>query len=76
MRTEQGQTVRLKDYRPPDYTIEKVDLDFSLEPEATKIRSVMTVVRARETPKDAPLVLDGDELSLDSVSIDGRQVPP
>ncbi len=76
LRTEQAPVIRLKDYRPPAYTVSKVDLDFSLEPKATKVRSTMTVERAKDTAKDAPLVLDGDELTLDSVSVDGKQVPP
>ncbi|MCG6856493.1 MAG: aminopeptidase N [Salaquimonas sp.] len=76
MRTDTAPVIRLKDYRPPAYTINEVDLDFSLEPEATKVRSAMVVERAKDTAKDAPLILDGDELELVSVSVDGRQVPP
>ena len=76
MRTDTAPVIRLKDYRPPAYTISEVDLDFALEPEATRVRSVMTVERAKETAKDAPLVLDGDELTLVSVAIDGKQISP
>ena len=76
MRTEQAPVIRLKDYSPSAYAIKAVDLDFSLEPEATKVRSVMSVERGKDTPKDAPLVLNGDELELVSLSVNGKQVPP
>ena len=36
MRTEEPRAVRLKDYRPFDYRILKLALDFSLDPEATR----------------------------------------
>ena len=51
----------LKDYSPPDYLIEEVELDVSLEPKATRVTSKL---RLRPNPKVAtggrPLVLDGE----------------
>jgi aminopeptidase N len=35
MRTEEPRPVRLTDYRPPDWLIEGVDLDVSLDPTLT-----------------------------------------
>ena len=35
MRTEEHRPIRLKDYRPPDWLIETVELDVSLDPSAT-----------------------------------------
>lgn len=72
MRTEQTPVIRLKDYRPPAYTIRNVALDFSLHPTRTRVRAVLGVERAKETKKGTPLVLDGDELTLDALAIDGR----
>ena len=39
MRTEEPRPIRLKDYRPPDWLIETVDLDVSLDPTATTVRA-------------------------------------
>ena len=38
--------VRLEDYRPPDFTIDKVELDFRLDPKATQV----TARLARQPP--------------------------
>ena len=42
MRTEEPRPIRLKDYRPPDWLIETVDLDVSLDPTATTVRNPLT----------------------------------
>ena len=39
MRPETPLPIRLEDYRVPDYLVETVDLDFSLEPRATRVRA-------------------------------------
>jgi aminopeptidase N len=63
----------LKDYALSDYLIEEVALDFALEPKATRVASKL---RIRPNPKVAtggrPLVLDGEALKLESVTLDGR----
>jgi aminopeptidase N len=72
MRTETPQAIKLKDYRPTPYSIDKVELDFNLAPEATRVTSV---IRMRRNPaskeKSAPLIFDGEKIKLVSVSIDG-----
>ncbi len=74
MRTEEPRPVRLKDYRPPDWLIETVALDVSLNATATTIRSKLTIrPNAQGTP--APLVLDGEELKLKSLALDGKPLP-
>jgi aminopeptidase N len=70
MRTDEPHAVRLKDYRPPDYRIREITLDFSLDAGATRVMARMQVERTAGTP--APLVLDGEDLKLLSVAIDGR----
>ncbi len=72
MRTETGNTFRLEDYRPTPYAIPETKLDFTLEPEKTIVRAMLTIERRAETPEGTPLVLDGDELKLLSISIDGK----
>ena len=74
MRTEEPRPVRLQDYRPPDWLIETVDLDISLHPTAARIRSKLKVKpNAKGAP--APLVLDGEELKLVSLMLDGKPLP-
>ena len=50
MRTEQAPPVRLIDYRPPDWLVETVDLDVSLDPKATRVRATLTL---KPNPKAA-----------------------
>ena len=71
MRTEEPRPVRLQDYRPPDWLIETVDLDVSLHPTATTVSARLRIKpNAAGTP--APLVLDGEELKLRSLALDGK----
>jgi aminopeptidase N len=74
MRTEEPRPIRLKDYRPPDWLIETVDLDVSLDPTATTVRAKLKL-KPNSTGTPAPLVLDGDELKLRSLSLDGKPLP-
>jgi len=71
MRTEEPRTVRLKDYRPPDWLIETVHLDVSLDPTATTVRAKLRV-KPNSAGVPAPLVLDGEELKLRSLALDGK----
>jgi aminopeptidase N len=74
MRTEEPRPVRLKDYRPPDWLIETVDLDVSLDPTATTVRAKLRLKPNGAGPP-APLLLDGEELKLRSLAIDGQPLP-
>ena len=71
MRTEEPRPVRLQDYRPPDWLIETVDLDVSLRPTATTVRARLKV-KPNSAGVPAPLVLDGDELTLRALALDGK----
>ncbi len=72
MREADAQAVRLKDYRAPDWLIDKVELDFRLDPKATRVFSKLALRRNPKGRNDAPIVLDGDELSLASIKLNGR----
>lgn len=70
--TASPETVFAKDYKRPAYQIESVGLTFDLSFEHTEAVAEMRVRRASETPEKTPLFLNGDELTLQSVAIDGR----
>ena len=63
--------VRLADYTPPALVVEDVTLVFDLDPEATRVRSRLSLRRTRST---GDLRLDGVGLELLSVRIDGNDV--
>jgi aminopeptidase N len=73
MRPEKPQTpTRLADYRPPDWLVDHVRLDFDLAPHATWVRSRIQFRRNGEGRAD--LVLHGRKLALATASVDGRDV--
>lgn len=76
MRTDTPVTVYRKDYQPYPYDIPQVSLAFDLAPDSTEVRCVMQVRRKAEASADAALVLDGEELELVSVAVDGQALPP
>lgn len=65
--------VRLKDYRPPEFLIEHVDLVFRLDPENTRVRSKLFC--RRNGAHERAITLDGEALDLAYVSLDGRTLP-
>ncbi|MDR4305536.1 aminopeptidase N [Chelatococcus sambhunathii] len=74
MRAEDPRPVRLSEYRPSDFLIDEVHLDFRLDPNATQVTARL---RMRPNPAGdagAALKLDGDELKLVSVAIDGAKL--
>ena len=71
MRTEEPRAIHLKDYSAPDYRISEIALDFLLEPEATRVTAVSKVTRTGS----GPLVLNGEQLKLLSVDVDGKSHP-
>ncbi len=64
------------DYRPPAYWIDRVDLDFDLGAAQTRVRARLELRRNADAAPDAPLVLDGEELELLAVAVDGRRLSP
>ena len=68
------QPTALKDYRPPDYRIDRVDLRFDLDPARTRTRATLAIHRVGDDT--APLALDGQELELLSIRLDGVDLPP
>ena len=79
----------LKDYKKPDYLIDKVSLDFTLKEKGTKVASVLHVVPAYDTKAKEkakakakeketsvpPLFLNGEDIKLVSIKLDGKDLP-
>ncbi|HVV62268.1 MAG TPA: aminopeptidase N [Pseudolabrys sp.] len=74
MRTDVAQPIRLKDYRPPDWLVETVALDVALHPTETRVKTTLALKPNPESAA-APLVLDGEDLSLISLKVDGTPLP-
>ncbi|MBZ8133933.1 aminopeptidase N [Afifella sp. IM 167] len=74
MQKEAAALVRLEEYRPTDYAIDTVALDFSLAPTATRVTARLELRRRAEDGPPPALVLDGDGLKLVSISLDGRRL--
>ena len=69
------QTIYLKDYRPPSYLVETVDLHIELSPAQTK---VCATIQFKANPdcseKRSGLHLYGRQLELLSLKLDGREL--
>lgn len=61
--------IRREEYRPPDWLVPDIALDFRLDPDCTRVRSRLSVVRNGE--HDRPIRLDCEALTLVSVLVDG-----
>jgi len=61
MTESKPKTVLRSDYRPPDYTIEAVDLRFDLAEDETRVDARLEIRRQAGAPEEAaPLVRDGE----------------
>lgn len=66
----QVQAKFLKDYKRPDYTINHVSLNFYLAGEDTKVTATSKICRLVDSASS--LVLDGEELNIESLTINGK----
>ena len=77
MKDPRPQPIYRRDYRPPDYWIDTVDLRFELGDELTLVTATLAVRRNEHSgPGPKPLELHGEKLELRSVSLDGRVLEP
>jgi aminopeptidase N len=74
MRTDLPQPIRLSDYKPPAFLVETVEMDFVLDPSATRVRTTLAFRRNGEHAE--PLTLDGVRLKLISLALDGAPLEP
>ena len=63
--------VQRADYTPPAYWIDTVDLSFDLDPTKTRVLNKMQVRRNMDVAAQ-PLRLDGDELNLARIMVNGQ----
>ncbi|MGB5832476.1 MAG: aminopeptidase N [Thiohalocapsa sp.] len=69
--------IRLKDYRPPEFLIDQVDLRLDLDLEETAVEAQLSLRRnPAATRGSGDLRLDGEQLELVEVALDGRVLPP
>jgi aminopeptidase N len=74
MGESQVQTIYRHDYRQPDYWIDSIDLRFELEEEKTQVYAKIEIRRHSDRDGKTPLVLDGIDLKLRSIKIDGAAI--
>ena len=75
MKDSTPKPVLLKEYRKPDYLVDNISLSFDLHSNETKVHSKMEVRRnpdADNQNENPPLILNGEEIHLNSVSIDSK----
>ncbi len=63
-------TIHRGDYRPPEWQVPDIALDFALGVDETRVAAALSVVRHANAP--APLVLRGDGLTPAAVRVDGE----
>ncbi len=70
MKTDAPKVIKLSEYKAPDYFVETIDLTVHLDDTKTLVQSKMKLKRNGEA--GANLVLNGEELELKSLKLDGR----
>jgi len=77
MREPPPKTVYLKDYAPPAFLISTIDLDVDIREDHALVRATLALARnPKSADAHAPLELDGDEIELVSVALDGWVLAP
>jgi len=71
MKDAAPRTIHLKDYAAPVWRVSAVALDFHLDPAQTRVRSRLSLERAGGSAGQ-PLMLNGQDVKLLSLAVDGR----
>ena len=75
MREPTPKTIHLKDYTPPAFLVSTVELEIEIRDEDAIVRARLMLNRNPDAAESAaPLVLNGDELELQSIAIDGKKL--
>jgi aminopeptidase N len=73
MTSKQGQKIYLKDYARPEFQVDSVQLDFDLHEDFCR---VLATSHLRSLKNGARLELNGEELELIEISINGKTLQP
>jgi aminopeptidase N len=69
--------VHLRDYRPPEFLIDQVDLRFELDRDLTAVDAALELRRNPAAVRgDGDLRLDGELMELERVAMDGHELAP
>jgi aminopeptidase N len=69
--------IYLKDYQPPQYFVDRLDLDIDLFEDHSIVKAQMKIHRNNDVASsETPLVLHGHHMELQSLLIDGQAVSP
>ena len=71
MTAQASQITRRQDYQAPGYWIDSVELVFDLDPQKTRVLNTMQIRRNPDVAAQ-PLKLDGEELNLSRVLVNGQ----
>jgi aminopeptidase N len=71
MRTDIPQTIFRKDYVPPAYLVETVEMGFDLDPASTRVATRITLTRNPES-RSKSLLLYGESLTLVQLRMNGK----
>lgn len=75
MQQKHHEPVYLRDYTAPEFIIDTIHLEFELGEDVTKVKSTLTVLTApNHSHAVRDLVLDGEDLVLKSVMLDGKML--
>ncbi len=75
MTTPPPATIYLKEYKPPPFAIDAVDLHINLGEKETIVTARLTMRRRVGVDPDIPLDLDGEELDLVCIQLDNEPLP-
>jgi aminopeptidase N len=70
----ENRAILLKNYTPPAYLVDSVELTFDLDEHDTRVHSRLAI-RRNPDGEGGPLTLDGEHLALDGLLVDGVVVP-
>jgi aminopeptidase N len=79
LRDDPAKLLRRLDYRAPAFLVDRIALEFDLDPDATRVTATLAFrrnPRAHAGDARAPLVLDGEQQEDVALELDGVALPP
>jgi aminopeptidase N len=70
LKPDEPKKIHLKDYQPPSFAVDQVELGFDLHEDFCRVTSMMNFHKLNK--QEPHLFLDGEELELEEVTLDGR----